>query len=370
MSSRPSPFDPPSALRRRAQHGLVLNLNRPTAALTPRTGRPPRRTRGISWREFGLMVVTVVSLAQGAIFAGRANVRPEPSTPETGTLIVESTPSGIPVYVDGLEAGSTPSSLAVKPGAHLVELRGRGAPRVIPVKLAPGETRAHHVEMSPPAVDGRLYVASVPAGALVAIDGEPRGVTPLSIETLSAGDHRVSVSSGNRAIEEVVRIEPGTAASILVPLSTNRAAVPAAAAASSPSGWLRVQAPFEMRVFEAGRVVGTSEAARLPFTPGRHTIEVVNSVLGFRSSRDVDVRAGETAIVSIELPKSTMHLNAIPWAEVFVDGQTVGSTPLGNLAVTIGPHEILFRHPDLGERRQAVVVKAGEAASVSVDFRK
>jgi hypothetical protein len=38
--------------------------------------------------------------------------------------------------------------------------------------------------------------------------------------------------------------------------------------------------------------------------------------------------------------------------------------------VPIGPHEIVFRHPELGELRNAVSVTTSAPASVSVDMRK
>ena len=65
-----------------------------------------------------------------------------------------------------------------------------------------------------------------------------------------------------------------------------------------------------------------------------------------------------------------MALNAIPWAEVWIDGEKVGDTPIGNLPVAIGPHEIVFRHPDLGEQKHAATVTLNATARLSVDLRK
>jgi hypothetical protein len=42
---------------------------------------------------------------------------------------------------------------------------------------------------------------------------------------------------------------------------------------------------------------------------------------------------------------------------VFIDGNPVGETPIANLALPIGTHQVVFRHPELGERRQTIVVK-------------
>ena len=47
----------------------------------------------------------------------------------------------------------------------------------------------------------------------------------------------------------------------------------------------------------------------------------------------------------------------------------VGETPLGNLPVTIGPHEVIFRHPQFGEKRQAVSVTLNAPVRVTVDMK-
>ena len=65
-----------------------------------------------------------------------------------------------------------------------------------------------------------------------------------------------------------------------------------------------------------------------------------------------------------------MSVNAVPWAEVWVDGDRVGETPLGNVPVALGVHDVLFRHPELGEQRQTVTVTLAGPARVSADLRR
>jgi serine/threonine-protein kinase len=71
----------------------------------------------------------------------------------------------------------------------------------------------------------------------------------------------------------------------------------------------------------------------------------------------------------LEWPRGTMAINANPWAEVLVDGNRVGETPIGSVTVPIGSHEIVFRHPELGERRMSVTVTARETLKVGIDLR-
>ena len=72
----------------------------------------------------------------------------------------------------------------------------------------------------------------------------------------------------------------------------------------------------------------------------------------------------------LEWPNGTIALNAQPWADVWIDGTHVGETPIGNYALPIGPHEVVFRHPDLGEQKYAATVTLSAPARLSVDMRK
>ena len=125
-----------------------------------------------------------------------------------------------------------------------------------------------------------------------------------------------------------------------------------------------------VQLFENGKLLGTNQTDRVMVSAGSHQIEVVNEALGYRVIHSVQVPAGKVAPITIKLPNGTIALNAIPWAEVWIDGQKVGETPIGNLSVSVGSHEIIFRHPDLGEQRQTVTVTLATPARVTIDLRK
>jgi len=136
------------------------------------------------------------------------------------------------------------------------------------------------------------------------------------------------------------------------------------------AGMLTVSAPVPLRVYLKGRVVGTTEAESTMLPQGTHELEFVNESVGFRARRTVAIRAGGTTAVRLDAPNGTVHINAVPWAEVWIDGQRIGETPIGNLPARIGTREILFKHPDLGERRTTVLVTLKEPTRISMDLRK
>jgi hypothetical protein len=125
-----------------------------------------------------------------------------------------------------------------------------------------------------------------------------------------------------------------------------------------------------VQIFESGRFVGTNSSDRVPLEAGSHQLDIVSEPLKYRVRQRVDVKSGKGTVVEPTITTGTLQINANPWGEVFIDGEMVGTTPIGNLSVKIGPHAIVFRHPQLGEQSRSVVVTAGESTRVSADFRK
>lgn len=140
---------------------------------------------------------------------------------------------------------------------------------------------------------------------------------------------------------------------------------------SAPApGWVAVSAPQDVQLYEGGRLLGTSQEPRIEMTPGTHQIDLVNEAVGYRGSRVVEVVKGKGQSITVEFPAGSIALNAIPWAEVWIDGEKVGETPIGNVPVSVGPHDIVFRNPDLGERSERAVVTLAAPVRLSVDLRK
>ena len=194
------------------------------------------------------------------------------------------------------------------------------------------------------------------------VDSLARGVSPITIADLTPGEHTVVLESDFGSVKQSVTIEAGNTASLVVPLT---------ATASAPvSGWVSVSSPVAVQLYENGRLLGSNQTDRVMVSAGSHQIEVVNAVLGYRVIHSVQVPPGKVAAITIKLPNGTIALNAVPWAEVWIDGEKIGDTAIGNLSVAVGPHEIIFRHPELGEQRQSVTVTLATPARVSIDLRK
>ena len=227
-----------------------------------------------------------------------------------------------------------------------------------------------------PPLTGRLEIASDPAGATVKVDGAVLGVTPLTLPEYKPGNHEIVLTRGNSTVTRTVELTAGGSSLVTAVLAQPAAAAPSTSkAASRPAsvpanaGWVTFDSPIELRVLDRGQPAGSTRA-RLSLAAGPHELELVSDLYEIRQTISARVAAGRGTPVAVPLPSGLLSINALPWADVWVDGSPVGTTPLANLNLKVGSHQVLLRHPTLGERQQTVIVKAVTPARLGVTFNR
>ena len=224
-----------------------------------------------------------------------------------------------------------------------------------------------------PPAETSVLVEFVRPGADVLVDGQPAGVTPLALkigpQTRSIRVVSQEVAPAEAPAPAVVGDDPDRAA-VRPIVDPPAPAAPPAAARPERTGALRVTSPLELQVIEGEQVLGSSSQGPVALAVGRHEFDLVNAALGFRSRRVVEINAGQTLTLTVPRPNGDVSINAVPWAEVWLDGAALGQTPLGKVSVPIGEHEIVFRHPDFGERRQKAIVRSDRLTLVSANFQR
>ena len=233
------------------------------------------------------------------------------------------------------------------------------------MSISPGSTILQHLEIPAPTptevvTTGALRIQTEPAGQMVNVDGVDRGPSPLTIQELTAGDHAVVVRGVRGTVRRTVAVKAGETFSLLV--------APVAPSAPAP-GWLSVHSPSRLEIREGGKLLGTTETEQIMLPSGHHEIELSNDAVGYRSRREIEVAPGQVTSVPVELPFGALSINAQPWAEVWINGERVGETPIANLARRIGSYDVVFRHPELGERRETVNVTLRQPVRLGVDMR-
>jgi hypothetical protein len=330
-------------------------------SITPRPRLRPTARRSRATSNAVMIACAAVVVALGGFWF-------RPAAVSTGVLRVESTPPGASARVDDRAAAATPFSLTLPAGAHHIVVGEGSSTRRFDVNVAASTTVVHHVELNgvsavattgtapvSPAT-GSIDVTTTPAHVQITIDGVTRGFSPARIGGFAPGDHQVVLTMGDTPYRRQVRVEPGTTASLVV--------------GGSASGWLAVPAPAPLQVIENGAIVGTSQSERIMLPAGEHHFDFINEELGLNIARRVTIEPSHLTTVSLEWPTAPVSINASPWADVWIDDVHLGETPIGASSQPLGTHQVIFRHPQFGERRRTLLVTANAAARLSVDMRQ
>jgi hypothetical protein len=329
--------------------------------LPPAPNRVPRSPQHLA----AMIGAAVLVLGTAAWWAWPASA-PDPAP--MGSVRIESEPAGARVLIGDTLRGATPLTLELPPGAHQIVVQHGDRTQTLTASVLENSQSSHYVtwaeatEAAGVARGGRLQVSSDPPG-VVTVDGRSRGTSPVLIEGLDDGEHLVVVQIGGTAHRRTVRVREGETASLVIAAETPPAGI--------ASGWLVMpRTPVAMQIREDGQVLGTTESERILLPVGRHDLEFVSDALGFRQNESVTITAGQSTRATIELPETPVNINAVPWAEVYVNGAHVGQTPIANLPQRLGTYTVEFRHPQYGRRSVSMTVTLKEPVRVSVDMRE
>ena len=224
------------------------------------------------------------------LFFALAATGPARAGDAVGDLYVQSTPAGATVLVDGRPTGLlTPVLLRDLPsGEH--ELR-----------LDLGcQVAAQRVEVKPRVVSraelvlalgtGALRVGSSPTGAVLTVDGVERGSTPVLLEGLACGSHRIELA----ALEHVPLSQQ-------IELASGEERVLDLALAAIVYGTLVVvPSPLDAEVYLDGDLAGRGAMTLERLVAGAHDLELRASGLAAQH-RSVTVPADDVVRVEVSL---------------------------------------------------------------------
>jgi hypothetical protein len=367
-----SSFSPEPEQRDPVDMLLETHRTAPAASQIPATPRRQTwfRTLHLTRTHWVAIILATLALIEAvmigsALFRSPArdgsasNAAPPPAPPAATTPApVASDGATPPVAPAGTPAPNTPTAASPTAASAATTPVVTPAPTPVAVPAPPPVNATRPVPAGTPAPT-RIEVTSDPAGARVTIDGTARGVTPLTIN-VTAGRHTVVVSDGTASSSRTVNVAAGSTAAVLA------AFAPAGAAA----GWVTITSPIELQVLEGGVLLGTTGVARLMLPAGKHDLTLASPALGFQTTSTVEIQPGKTTATTITVPTGSISINALPWANVSIDGRSLGTTPIANLDIALGAHEVVWRHPQLGERKQTVIVTAKAPLRLMMDFNK
>lgn len=160
----------------------------------------------------------------------------------------------------------------------------------------------------------RVFVTSEPTGATIYVDGEMRGTAPLQLD-LPPGTHDFEAELDGYASARVT-IVASAGEQVSVALALGETARPIARTSMERETRMRTEARSQMRE--------------------------PSSELGY------------------------LVINTMPWSRVYIDGQLVGTTPIGRHRIAAGSHRVRLRTAEGHERVITVDVRAGQTSRVVV----
>jgi serine/threonine-protein kinase len=132
---------------------------------------------------------------------------------------------------------------------------------------------------------------------------------------------------------------------------------------------LRIQTDGAASFVVDGRAMRTAPDGALHLRPGKHTVTVNATGLASARSLTVELAPGEAALRAVHGGRGWLRVAITPWAEVVVDGKTLGVTPLQPVELAEGPHLVTLKNSDLGvTTKRRLLVTPNKETLLKVDL--
>ena len=261
--------------------------------------------------------------------------------PVTGLVLLHSEPSGASVFINGALRGTTPLLLTDLPlGRYRAKFQLAGYSPIEIELVVPNRTPIKRtVQLTSDTAS--LTVSSTPGGAIVNMDGIPKGVTPCTLDRIQAGEHLIEVNQpGYQTYKETIKLAAGERAQINVFLKP------------VPATLVVVSVPPKARVYVNSEYRGETPLTLENLEPGSYRVRA--EMAGYEPLfRNVELKPGKkvTEEFRLEATSGTIVITTEPpEVKVLLDGKEAGVTarkakettsePLTIEQVTPGGHEI------------------------------
>lgn len=190
--------------------------------LLSETPPPPasRRAPAVVAAILGLVVLAALAYWAVSRAPSRAPIRPAPAVPgreparsaaraETGSLEVTADAEGAAVLLDGRRLGPAPQRVdGLAAGSHRLRVEKDGFPPYeLEVQVIPGQLARVGARLAAGAPARQLRVDSDVAGASVFLNRKFVGKTPVLVERVEPGSHRLNVSAeGHEMYGETIEV--------------------------------------------------------------------------------------------------------------------------------------------------------------------
>ena len=235
-----------------------------------------------------------------------------------GSFSITSEPSDAAIFIDGKDAGNTPLIITdPDQGKHHIEVKMEGYEN-----WSESVNIEHNKETTLTAAlqlkAGSICIKSEPSIAVVLIDGEEVGTTPLIIADPTPGIHNVEVKmSGFETWSESVKIETGKEATLTAVLQLK------------PGPVTINSVPSDATILINGKEIGTTPVNITDPDPGAYLVEV--RMDGYETwNESIDIKPGKeiTITADLKIKAGSINVTSNPSdAVIHIDSKNIGNTP-------------------------------------------
>jgi hypothetical protein len=282
----------------------------------------------------------------------------------TGTLLVNSDAGG-EVYVDGQRKDVAPAIISgLSAGDHVVEVRKEGLPPWRQTVTIPAGQQVKVAATFGAATSSSLRIISNEPDVEVFVDGEPKGKAPVTMNGIKPGEHIVGGRKQRfKPVEQTVRVAAGENAIVSFRMEV--------APPDRPRATLKIQSQVpNAEVFLDGSSLGRAPVDRNDLDPGKHYVVVHKD--GFTDfKREIILIENQTVTLVADLSASgSVRILSTPdGAEVKIDGELIGRTPVQRDGVGSGDHIVQFKMPGYFDHKENIKVEGGREKVFSVDLK-
>jgi len=276
-----------------------------------------------------------------------------------GIVMVRSEPTGAIAYLDGVELGPTPAqNTKVGVGKHLIRVEKPLYHSYVEEIIITSDG-IEQVQANLKPSFGRLVIKSEPTGAVIQLNGQQKGRTPIDLPELASGDYTITVSKYlYHDSEEKYTIIDG---------SDNERTV----VLHPAFGQLKVEVnPKGADVFVDGQFRGKAPITLDELPSGAFRLKVSQDLYETLDEQ-VTIEDGKTnkQVVVLSPRFGTLNITGSPAsAQVSINGKVAGSLPLVNHRVGTGLAEIKISAKNYHGNEQFIQVDVNEKYPVNVDL--
>ena len=289
--------------------------------------------------------------------------------PRAGSLDLRSSgdnsATGAEVFIDGVSRGTIPNVFELTAGRHQLEVKKKDFVDFSEwVTLNEAELRTRDVSLKKEAGAGGSILIIADSG-MVFLDGEKKDAAPTLLAGVTPGEHVVEIrKEGETPFRTIVKVEAGQQVKVN------------GSPAGGLTGSLRVLSnEQDVDVFLDGRMIGKAPVELPSVQAGQHVVE--GKKKGFSASEEVvKLTPGEQLLVRLKMekapdekPRGMLSVkSAVPNAEVFLDGASLGAAPIDRKDLSPGKHYVVVRKKGYRDFSREVQLEENRPVSVVAEL--